>query len=245
MHSRIQIKTTAMQDRDILRFERAQRVETFLGNHHADFAPGSKLHPIRTRMSAIVVELEKDRVGQIRTPLTKEEILEDLIEDFKDIARTSRAIREEESSFPVGDFRVPRSRTETSITTHADHLLTLLEATEEDTPEQTAAKAALVAKFTAFEMDADFVEQLRALRTSLQTANDGKHTDNQEGLEATESIGLLLNEANGLVTRLHALIQNKYKNDPAKIHAWKQASRIERSPSPQPEEPAEPEQPTP
>jgi hypothetical protein len=39
--------------------------------------------------------------------------------------------------------------------------------------------------------------------------------------------------------RLLGPIHNKYKTDPDKIHAWKQASRIERDPEPQ-EDPAPP-----
>ena len=64
--------------------------------------------------------------------------------------------------------------------------------------------------------------------------------------ESAEAIGTLLNQANGIVTRLTSLIHNRFKTNPDKVHAWKQASRIERAPrkkqpAPAPEPTPEPE----
>lgn len=91
-------------------------------------------------------------------------------------------------------------------------------------------------------MDPAFVGALRADRDALDAANTGKHTDNQEGLEATAAITTLLNQANAAVTRPHGRMHNKYASDPDKILAWKQASRVESDPAP-PE--PDPEPPTP
>ena len=90
-------------------------------------------------------------------------------------------------------------------------------------------------------MPGTFVTSLRDTRTSLDNANAGKFSDNHEGLEATARIAILLNRANDAVTTLHGPIQNKYADQPDKIHAWKRAARIESNPSP----PEEPEEPTP
>ena len=228
-----------MQDRDVRRLERLQRVKTFLDNHIADFIPGGVVHATRTEVTGLLGKLNLARVGQIRTPLTKEEILERLFERFKAIARTSRSIGGDHPDFPAGDFRFPGDYTENTATTHADALLTLLEDKPTDTPAQLAEKAALRGRFTDYEMDPGFVAALRTDRDALDAANTGKHTDNQEGLEATAAIATLLNQANAAVTRLHGPIHNKYAAAPDKIHAWKQASRIESDPEP-PEDPAPP-----
>ena len=67
-----------MKDRDVRRSERIERVETFLDAHIADFAPGGIVATTLDEIQGIISDLGKARVGQIRTPLTKEEILEDL-----------------------------------------------------------------------------------------------------------------------------------------------------------------------
>ena len=75
----------------------------------------------------------------------------------------------------------------------------------------------------------DFVEDLRADRDALDACNTGKHSDNLEGVESTSAIDTLLSQAQAIVTRLDAAIQNKYSRDPDKLAAWKSASRTERS----------------
>ncbi|MGL4398535.1 MAG: hypothetical protein ACRCXD_01590 [Luteolibacter sp.] len=230
-----------MNDRDVRRLERIERVETFLETHIADFTPGGIVATTLAEIKLIITALNKARVGQIRTPLTKQEIILALRERFKAIALTARSIHIKPPDFPEGDFRTPDEDSENVTTAHADHLLTLLRDGDEDTPEQLAAKAALRARFIEFEMSADFVTTLHTLRVSLDDANAGKFSDNQEGLESTAEIALLLNQANDAVTTLHGPIQNKYESQPDKIHAWKRASRIESDPQP----PEDPEPPTP
>ena len=98
-----------------------------------------------------------------------------------------------------------------------------------DTPAQLTAKAALRAKFIAYELPADFVADLRADRDALDACNSGKHSDNLEGVQSTSAIDTLLSQAQAIITRLDAAIQNKYTRDPDKLAAWKSASRTERA----------------
>jgi hypothetical protein len=157
-------------------------------------------------------------------------VLEALFADFKDIARTARAIALDEPDFPAADFRHPADYTETAATTQADALLAHLEDQPEDTTEKTAAKAALRAKFIAYEIPADFVEDLRADRDALDTCNAEKHSDRLEGVQSTASIDTLLSQAQQIITRLDAAVQNKYRQAPDKLAAWKSASHTERAP---------------
>ena len=83
---------------------------------------------------------------------------------------------------------------------------------------------ALRAKFTAYELPADFVADLRADRDTLTACNSSKHSDNQEGVEATAAIDALLAQAQSVITRLDAAVKNKYARDPEKLAAWKSAS---------------------
>ena len=76
---------------------------------------------------------------------------------------------------------------------------------------------------------ADFVTDLRADRRALDSCNSGKHSDNLEGIESTSAIDTLLGQAQTILTRLDAAIQNKYSRNPDKLAAWKSASRTERA----------------
>ncbi len=89
-------------------------------------------------------------------------------------------------------------------------------------------------------MPADFVDDLRADRAALDACNDAKQSDNHEGVESTAAIDLLLNQAKAIVTRLDAAFLNKYRSNPAKIAAWKAASRVERAPRKSDTPPADP-----
>lgn len=229
-----------MDDENIRRFERATRVQTFGRDNAADITPGSRIAVLLAELDPVVDRLTAARVGQLRSPVGKPALIKALNADFKDIARTARSIALDEPGFPVAAFRHPRTSVETPVTTHADALLQLLEDQDEDTPEELADKAALRAKFIAYEMPADFVEDLRADRDALDACNDAKQSDNHEGVESTAAIDLLLNEAKAIVTRLDAAFLNKYRSNPAKIAAWKAASRVERAPRKSDAPPVEP-----
>ncbi|MEO5914607.1 MAG: hypothetical protein ABIS50_10270 [Luteolibacter sp.] len=224
-----------MDDRNIRRFERATRVQTFGRDNTADLTAGGKAAALFLELDPIVFELTEARVGQLRTPVGKPVLIDALSTDFKDIARTARAIKIDEPAFDDAAYRHPGTSVETPVTTHADSLLKLLEdnttpvADGGDTPAQLAAKAALRGKFIAYELPADFVEDLRADRDALDNCNSGKHSDNLEGVESTSAIDTLLGEAQAIITRLDAAIQNKYSRDPDKLAAWKSASRTERA----------------
>ena len=218
-----------MDDRNIRRFERATRVQTFARDNAADFTPGSRAAGLLLELDPIVLALTEARVGQLRGVVGKPVLIDALSLDFKDIARTARAIKLDDPTFPDDDYRHPATSVEIPVTTHADSLLSLLEDQAADTPAQLTAKAALRAKFIAYEIPADFVEDLRNDRDALDDCNSDKHSDNLEGVESTSSIDTLLLNAHAIVTRLDAAIQNKYSRDPDKLAAWKSASRVERA----------------
>ena len=218
-----------MNDRDILRHERLDRVNIFGTENHADLPAGSEAIDRFANVATLSAKLNRHKVGQKRGPASLQTMLDALWSDFKDIARTARAIDLDEPGF-IGPYRLPGEPTESTIKTHADSLLLLLEDAATDTPAQLAAKAALRAKFIGKLIPADFVEDLRADRDAIDGKNLATTADNLEGLESTESISVLLLEGTQEVTRLDAMMQNLYRRNPAKLHAWLAASRVQRSP---------------
>ena len=223
-----------MEDRNLLREQRAERVDTFGTTNKPDWTTSAKATAHYASITRILGELGEAKLKQLRVPVGKTTILDALWLDFKNVARTSRAIDQDESGF-AAPFRLPEVPTELNIKTHADNLLKLLEdnnapvADGGDTPVQKAAKAALRARFIEYFIEADFVEDLRADRDALDGKNVAKTEDNLEGVEGTKAIEVFLNEAATEVRHLNAMMQNLYARNPAKLQSWLAASRVERS----------------
>ena len=218
-----------MNDRDILRHDRLDRVNTFGIENHSDLPAGCEAIARFANVATLSGKLNAFKVGQLRGPASLQTLLDALWLDFKDIARTARAIDLDEPGF-IGFYRLPDEPTASNIKTHADSQLARLEDAPADTPAQLAEKAALRAKFIGKLIPADFVQDLRADRDAINGKNLATTAGNLKGLESTESIGVLLVQGGPDVTRLDAMMQNLYRSNPAKLHAWLAASRVERSP---------------
>ncbi len=224
-----------MQDRDQRRYDRLTRVQTFGRQNTEEFAPGSKAKTHFAHIDQHLTGLDDAKAGQSPARVSKETLLDALVLDFKNIARTARAIALQENGF-AAPYRIPDNPSEAAITTHADALLKLLEdnnapiAEGGDTPAQKTAKAALRTRFTAYELPADFVADLRADREAIREANQHNQGENQGGVENTALIGQILRKAATDVQELDTIMHNKYARQPEKLRAWQSASRVERAP---------------
>ena len=217
-----------MNDRDQRRYDRLTRVQTFGRENAADFAPGSRAKTHFANIDAHLVALDDAKAEQRPARVSKETLLDALTLDFKNIARTARSIALSENGF-AAPYRIPDNPSEAAISTHADALLRLLEDQPGDPAATTTAKAALRAKFIAYEMPADFVTDLRADREAIRDANMHNQGENQEGVESTSLIGQHLGQATADVQELDAIIHNKYARQPEKLSAWQSASHVERA----------------
>ena len=221
-----------MNDRDIRRENRLIAVQTFGREHAADYPANSKAAALLASLDTLLADLTQAKVGQLRSPVSKETLLDALHLDQRNIARTARAMElAVEPGFASSPYRLPDNPAYAAVLTHADALLALLEDRPVDTPAQTAAKTALRAKFVAYELPADFVTDLRADIDALRAAFASQRVDNQEGVENTSAIGTLLGQGQTLVTQLDAIMHNKYARQPDVLRAWMSASHVERAPT--------------
>lgn len=218
-----------MNDRDQRRHDRLTRVQTFGRDNTADFASGSKAKTHLANVDQHLADLDAAKAGQTPARVSKETLLDALMLDFKNIARTARSIALTENGF-ASPYRIPDNPSESAITTHADALLLILEDQADDSAATKTAKAALRAKFVAYEMPADFVEDLRADREAVREANTHNQGETQEGVENTSLIGQILGKAADDVQELDAIMNNKYSRQPEKLRVWQSASRVERAP---------------
>ena len=224
-----------MEDRDRRRYDQLTRIQTFKRQNVDDFAQGSNALTHFANVDGAIVELDDAKAGQTPARVSKETRLDALRLDFKNIARTARAIALREEGF-AAPYRIPDNPSENAITTHADSLLKILEDNDApvaeggDTSEQKAAKAALRAKFIAREMPEDFVADLRADREAIREANRHNQGEVQDGVENTGLIGQIFARVAPDVQELHAIMHNKYARKPEKLRAWLSASHVERAP---------------
>jgi hypothetical protein len=97
-----------MNDRDILRHARLDRVNTFGIENHADLPAGCEAITRFANLTTISGKLNGFKVGQVRGPASLQALLDALWLDFKDIARTARAIDLDEPGFIEGGKEVTR-----------------------------------------------------------------------------------------------------------------------------------------
>jgi len=235
-----------MNDRDVRRYERATRVQTFGIQNAADFAAGAKAKTHFDKLDDLLAAVDQAKAGQTPSRVSKATLLDALLLDLKNISRTARSIELTQSGF-AAPYRIPDNPAEVALTSHADALLARLEDDAGDSATVTALKTALRAKFIACEMSPDFVADLRADRKAITEANQFNQSEVQDGAGNTELIGELLTQINTEIVQLDAIMYNKYTRQPDKLRAWQSASHLERAPqrAKKPTPPPTPPAPTP
>jgi len=81
-----------MNDRDQRRYDRLTRVQTFGRENSDDFAAGSKAKTHFANIDRHLQELDAAKADQKPARVSKETLLDALVLDFKNIARTARSI---------------------------------------------------------------------------------------------------------------------------------------------------------
>jgi hypothetical protein len=219
-----------MDGRETRRYDAFKRVDTFGQDNAADFAAGSTAQTNFTIIGQVIAGLDTAKAGQKPGRNTSKEALLDAIRlDIQNITRTASAIALTEAGF-ADSFRPPANGNEGALLTTADKFLQQLAVQPADSPATQTAKAALVAKFVAHEMDANFVTNLQADRKAVADAQGEQESKREVGVGNTATIGSLISQGMKAMTTLDAIMHNKYGSNPDKLAAWFAASHIERDP---------------
>ena len=207
-----------MNDREARRHDMFGRVQTFGKANAADFAAGSKAAGHFARLAQIVADLDIEKARQNGGSATAKEVLFDSLRlDLQGIARTARAIDAGEPGF-ADRFRNPPTPTQQVLLTAADAFAREL------------ADPAVVAKFVAYELPADFVADLADDIAAIRSADADMQSDDQTGVASTAAVGRLIREGMAEVMQLDAIMNNKYARNPDRMRAWDSASHIDRAP---------------
>lgn len=220
-----------MNDRETARYDMFGRVVVFGTDNAADFAAGSVATLGFAKLkNNIIPGLDTAKAQQKPEGATAKSVLLDGLRlDVQNITRTARAISQTEAGF-AQKFRAPGSASDHDLLTATDAILAQLVPVPTDTPAQTAAKAANVAKFVARELPASFATDLGNDRKAVDTAAEGQEDEREEGVSSTSAVGRLIRDGMAEVNTLDAICHNKYTRDADKLRAWKSASHIERAP---------------
>ena len=214
----VAMQTATMNDRESRRYQMFLRVQTFGQDNHADFTAGSKATTALTALGQVILDLDAAKANQQGGTATAREVLLDGLRlDLQNIARTARAIAQDEPGF-ADRFRPPEGSGQGEIITATDAFL------------QELGETGVAAKFIAHELPADFVQNLTADRQAIVVAQTAETIEDNEGVESTAAVGRLIRDGMKEVTVLDAVMHNKYARNPDKLRAWQSASHIARAP---------------
>jgi hypothetical protein len=207
-----------MNDRENRRYQMFGRVQTFGQDNSSDFAADSKASIHFNAISSIIQEIDAAKAVQRGGRATAKEVLLDGLRlDLHNIARTARAIEQDEPGV-AARFRLPDSPSQTALLTAVDTFLVELK------------KPGVATKFIAYELAADFVKDLEDDRKAAAAAQDAEESKDAEGVTSTAAIGRLIRDGMKEVNHLDAIMHNKYTRTPEKLHAWRSAKHTERAP---------------
>lgn len=103
---------------------------------------------------------------------------------------------------------------ETSVLATCDGYLRQFEPAPGDSPAILATKSALVARFVAKELPADFVAQLRADRDLYGPISSAQESKRRGKVEDTQAVEDGLAEAGKQIRYLNAIMHNKFTRNP-------------------------------
>ena len=154
-----------MNDRETRRYDMFGRVQTFGKDNTTDFAAGSKAAGHFANVTQVIKDLDTEKAKQGGGTATAKEVLLDALRlDLQNIARTARAIDANEPGF-ADKFRPPDSPSQTALLTAGDSVVLEL------------AQPSVPAKFIAYEMPADFVQDLQDDIAAIRAANSAMDSD--------------------------------------------------------------------
>jgi hypothetical protein len=243
-NSRKNTGVRVMDDRQQRRLDQFIRVKNYATDNAADTATTDAASHL-TKISDVITDIEEARTGQGgASAIPHQVLLLGLKRDAQDIARTARAIGQEDFGFETL-FPTPAKGNPAAVLLSVDTILAhLIVKPDDDAPTQ-AAKAARLAKFTAHGLPATFATDLETAREQYDAARAVENEGDAAGVEDTAAIKRLVAEGAKEVEFLDVIFRNIYRRNPDKLAAWASASHLERDLPNDDEEDDNPTPPTP
>lgn len=211
-----------MNDSQTKSFEMFRRAEGFGTEHAADFPASSLGGEKFAALSGVIDELEEHGTAQSAggsaaksSTGAKRAAREELRRQMAAVSETARAM---ESTRPgiAASFRMPNTNGDQALSNGARAFV------EAATP--------LKNEFIRHELSATFLEDLNAALSAFENAQSSQNQNTERRVTATAAIEAVMERGRQIVRELDAIVNNKYRRNPATLAAWESASRVERVP---------------
>lgn len=208
-----------MTDKDYSVIQALGRINRFAIPHLAAFPVGSQAITDFARAGEIAAKFKPtdSQPGLPASPATlaRQHLFDELWDDLLAIAETARTIALKEPGFSA-DFRVGDDSHREIIATATAFIDKLKDA-------------AVVAKFIAYAMPADFVADLITDLAAIDGKKDEQTDDRMEDVGETAENRALVKEARELIKSLNTSVSNRFRRDSVILAEWATASRIHRT----------------
>ena len=198
-----------------------RRSDGFLAARAGDFAAGSKgllligtVHQSVATADGFLTQQKTGDSGEHSGTSAKVQAYLALHEDIDAIARTAHAMADDTPGIEE-KFRRPRSAGDEALKTAAKAFL------KDATP--------LEAEFIAYELRADFLEDLTLDIAAFVAAEGAQGTSLDAQVEGTTGLDDAIMAGMAALRKLDAIIRNKYHDKPAILAAWVSASHVQRA----------------
>lgn len=211
--------------------ERNIRSNDFLTENTADFATIPMAMTLITELTARIAKVQQafeEQLagdGSIRQDYdVVKDTFQDLLDDMRDIAGFARSIGRAVPGLEEL-FRIPPGSGKRKLIAEAAVFADNAEAHKQS--------------FLDYGMDKNFITDLRAKAAALETALNEAATSTGERVGATDTLEVDVKAASVAVESIDPIVKMVYRNNPAKLAAWKFASHVERH-TPKPQTPKSP-----
>ncbi len=202
------------------KLNQAQAEAAFIKNNQADFpneSPGGKTaQTLDERIAEFLTNAgEQDSQARRANINIKNDLFDELEVWMQKLNRAAIAL-EDEIPGVRDTFRMPRNRAETARVAAARNIYASAE------PYQ--------AQFEDYDLPADFRAQMMTVITEIEAAQTAADTGAEQTGGATGALAEIVREMGRLMTKLDAIVKNKYHADAQKLAAWAIASHLEAAP---------------
>lgn len=211
-----------MNDRESRTYQKLLRVRNFGNAHAGDFSASSLGTQTFAILGGVVTEIESHSTSETSAhgsarqgTETRAQSRAALRDDLESIARTARVMSVEIPGLN-DKFRLPRNNNDNDLLNTARAFL--------------ADATPFKAQFIAYELPADFLEDLQDDINAMQTAISNQSSGVGNHVAANAALEDALGRGVEIARKLDAIVRNKYENNRAALAEWTSASHTERGP---------------
>jgi hypothetical protein len=212
-----------MNDKQRRRFERLARVRAFMAEHAADFPETGKGGQAAARLNAVLSELGALDTSRVASRGERQQATIGRRDERASLRERLTAISDTADTIGLDHPEVKGVFKWSRANVSDQTLLATARAF-------AASAAPLKSRFVEYDLPADFLDKLNASIEGFDQYITRQTATTGTGVAATASLEGALKRGEEELERLDTSVNNKYREDPARMTAWESARRLERTP---------------